>query len=220
MRHTFFSLCLFFVAVVTFAQQQTELRRSKTVFLNEAFQKGRILQTFNRHIDDSVNIFLKDASLCFVRKDTIYKAYLNNVLGLRLDSVEYKKVNNQMGRVVARQGYNYLLCVTTVNMNLLKEETYSSNSAGFFDLDIPSASGVNVNTFFELDRDKRDSDVGYPLQNKYYFWISGKEIPANETQVKKYVRPEMKEAFRTLMADRFWSWRDEKSLKQLLMYLQ
>ena len=78
-----------------------------------------------------------------------------------------------MGRVVARQGYNYLLCVTTVNMNLLKEETYSSNSAGFFDLDIPSASGVNVNTFFELDRDKRDSDVGYPLQNKYYFLAIG-----------------------------------------------
>ena len=125
-----------------------------------------------------------------------------------------------MGRVVACQGYNYLLCVTTVNMNLLKEETYSSNSAGFFDLDIPSASGVNVNTFFELDRDKRDSDVGYPLQDKYYFWLSGKEVPANETQVKKYVRPEMKEAFRTLMADRFWSWSDEKSLKQLLMYLQ
>ena len=63
MRHTFLSLCLFFVAVVTFAQQQTELRRSKTVFLNEAFQKGRILQTFNRHVDDSVNIFLKDGEV-------------------------------------------------------------------------------------------------------------------------------------------------------------
>lgn len=218
MRYLLSFIFFFLTVSLSLAQQQKELHRSKTVFQNESFKRGRILQSFNRHVDDSVNIFLKDASLCFVRHDTIYKAYLNNVLGVRLDSVEYKKVHGQMGRVVAHQGYNYLLCVTTVDMNRLKEETYSSNSAGFFDLDIPSASGVNVNTFFELDREKRDSDVGYPLKDTYYFWLSGKEILANETQVKKFVRPEMKEAFRTLMSDRFWSWNDEKSLTQLLMF--
>ena len=49
--------------------------------------------------------------------------------------------------------------------------------------------------------------------------MKGVIVPAVESKFKKYVRPEMAKAFKNLMADRWWSWEDEASLKQLLPYL-
>ena len=79
-----------------------------------------------------------------------------------------------------------------------------------------------MGVFLEIDSDsqKWEEDYGYPLQNKYYFSIQGKIIPANESNFKKYVKPEMKKAFKRLMNDHYWSWTDEASLMQLFVYLE
>ena len=48
----------------------------------------------------------------------------------------------------------------------------------------------------------------------------GKFVQATQKNVKKYVKPDLKTAFKNLMEDRWWSWRDENSLKKLFMYFQ
>lgn len=213
-----FLICLCLFSTMD-AQQARELKRSKTVFEYPEFKVAKINQSFGRFVKDTVNIFLKDASLCFRRGDKVYKAYTDQIIGLELDSVKYRKVGSQMGRVVMQYGINMLLCVTTVDMDLLREETYGAEAVGFFDIDIPGANGVNVNNFMDLSGHKYEEDEGYPLKNEYYFLIKGEPVPANETQIKKYVRSDMKTAFKNLMADRFWSWKDPKSLSQILIYL-
>ncbi|MBQ5370681.1 MAG: hypothetical protein IIU50_03885, partial [Bacteroidaceae bacterium] len=65
----------------------------------------------------------------------------------------------------------------------------------------------------------REYDKGFPLQDKYYFSIKGEIIPANESKFKKFVKPEMKEAFKRLMNDHLWSWKDPASLAQLFVFL-
>ena len=142
------------------------------------------------------------------------EAYVQNVLGVEFDSVKYMKLrdSNQMGLVVAQKGYNYLLCVTTIDDKKLKDETEGGTNLPFFEI-------TDAGAFFEIDGQAFTFKQGYPLKDKYYFSIKGELIPANETAFKKYVRPEMKKAFKNLMADHFWSWKDAKSLTQLFTYL-
>ena len=98
------ALCIVIVSAA--AQQATVVHRSKTVFQYDDFQVGRVLQPFGRYVNDTLNILLKDASLCFRRGDKIYAADVSHVLGVRFDSIEYKRVGTQMGLVVAQRGYN------------------------------------------------------------------------------------------------------------------
>ncbi len=216
MKHFLLSICFFSVSMALCAQQATMQRRSKTIFQHAEFQPARIMQPFGRSVIDTVNILLKDASLCFRREGKVYAADISHVLGVRFDSVEYRKVNMQMGRVIEQRGYNYLVCVTTINKTRYREEMSGSANPAYFELF--SASGVG--SFLDLDREPlREEEKGFPLEDTYFFIARGEVIPAVESKFKKHVRPEMKRAFKTLMGDRFWSWRDENSLRQLLNYL-
>lgn len=205
-------LSLLFAVPAVRAQQATVQRRSPIPFVFSEFKDAKVLQPFGRSVKAKANILLKNGALCYTENNKIMQAYTKNILGVEFDSVKYLKVDSAMGRVVYTKGYNHLLCVTTVDMKKYNEETYGGENLPYFQID-------ELNVFLELDRDVRDSDLGLPLQDKYYFSIMGEVIPANETSFKKHVRPEMKEAFNNLMHDKFWSWKDEKSLIQLFNYL-
>lgn len=206
-----FSLLLTMPAV---AQQQKADKRTHTIFAFKDFQDGKVLQPFGRFTRAKVNILLKNSTLCFLDSGVVKEAYVNNVLGVQFDSVRYMKLNEkQMGRVVAQSGYNYLLCVTTINKKKLEAETEGGDNLPF--LDIPDAG-----FFYEVDGQAFEFDKGYPLTDKYYFSIMGTVIPANESQFKKYVKPELKTAFRNLMYDHYFSWSDPASLTQLFTYIK
>jgi len=215
LRKSFLALLLLAGTLAASAQQNTELRRSKDIFEFPEFQLAKVQQPFSRFVKDSVNIFLKDASLCYLRKGKVYKADLTHILGVQFDSVAYRKVNDRMGRIVQTQGPNSLVCVTTVNMKQYKSETHGGENMPYFEI----APDAGSNLFIDLDRgEQRDEDLGLPLMNTYYFVIKGEVVPATETKIKKFVRSDMKMAFKNLMADRFWSWKDEHDLSTLLMY--
>lgn len=206
---------LLMISLPIAAQQSKELKRSQSALYFPEFKDAKILQPFGRYTKAKANILLKNGALCYLEGEKIMQAYTKNILGVEFDSIKYMKVDEtQMGRIVASKGFNHLLCVTRVDMDKYKAETEGGENLPF--LDIPDAGA-----FFEIDSDgqKREYDNGIPLEERYYFYIKGDIIPANETQFKKKVRPEMKKAFKNLMADRWWSWKDEESLKQLLPYL-
>ena len=54
--------------------------------------------------------------------------------------------------------------------------------------------------------------------NEPLYIIDGMPVRANEKNIKKYVRPEMKKAFNNLMHDKFWSWKDAASLMELFAF--
>ena len=192
--------------------QQSDLR-SHNIFAFPSFQDVKVLQPFGRFVKAKGNILLKNGAFCFEQNGKIMQANTQNILGVDFDSIKYKKIDaTLMGRVIAEQKYNYLLCATTINMKQLEEETMGGTNAPFLDI-------VDAGQLYEIDGNSFEYDKGYPLQKKYYFMVQGKIVPANETQIKKLVRPEMKTAFKHLMEDRSWSWKDEKSLAQILGYL-
>lgn len=208
-------LMLLVVCTSAMAQQSQELRRSKSALYFPEFKDAKILQPFGRFIKAKANILLKNGALCYMEDGKIMQAYTQNILGVEFDSIKFMKVDEeQMGRVVASKGYNHLLCVTKADMKKYKSETEGGENLPYLDL-------VDAGGFFEIDSDaqKREYDNGIPLQDRYYFYIKGEIVLANETKMKKYIRPEMKKAYKNLMADRWWSWYDPDCLKQLLPYL-
>jgi len=195
------------------AQQQTGDKRSHQPFVFKEFKDAKVLQTFGRYTKAKANILLKNSALCYLQDDKIMQAYTNNVLGVEFDSIKYMKVDeNQMGRVLASKGYNHLLCVTSVNMAKYRAETEGGDNLPFLEI-------TDAGAFFELDGESFEFDKGLPLQDKFYFHLKGRVVPANESNIKKLVRPEMRTAFKNLMYDKFWSWNDASSLAQLLQYL-
>ena len=198
--------------LATKAQQVQQLKRSSTVFLFPEFRDANVRQSFGRVAKTKANIYLKDASLCFMKDGKIIKAYTKGIYGVDFDSLHFMKVDSAMARVVAQKGYNYLLCVTSVNMKRYKEETSGSSELPFFEMS-------DFNVFFEMDGQQREEDMGIPLQDKYYFSVAGQIVPANESAFKKVMDPEQKQAFKVLMANRLWSWNNPDDLVGLLDFL-
>lgn len=197
------------------AQQQQELRRSKTPLYFPEFKEVKVLQPFGRFIKVKGNILLKNGAFCYLENDKVMQAATGNILGLQFDSVQFKKVDDtRMGRIIASKGYNHLLCVTTVDMDKFNAENGGNEDLPFFEI-------ADMGPMIQIDSEsqEREYDKGFPLKDEYYFYVKGTIVPANESQFKKHVRPELKRAFKQLMADRWWSWYDEASLKQLLPYL-
>lgn len=212
------TLFLLFVLTMSFsatvmAQQNQQMRRSKTIFVYPEFQKAKIRQSFGRFVEAEANIYLKDASLVYKDKGKIMRAYTKGIFGVTFgDSVEYVKVDSAMARVVAKSGYNSLLCKTTVNMARYREEEGGSTGLEYFEM-------PDNNVFMDMNQDKRDDDLGLPLQDKYFFSVKGMIVPANESDFKKSMDKGQMEAFKVLMKNRFWSWKDPESLKMLLDFL-
>lgn len=195
------------------AQQVQELRRSRSIFLFPEFQDAKIKQSFGRYAKAKANIYLKDGSLMYMEGDKIMRAYTKNIFGVTFgDTLEFVKVDSVMARVVARDGYNALLCLTTVNMARYREEESGGSDLDYFQLE-------NFNVFMTLNEDRRDDDLGIPLQDKYFFSAKGFIFPANETAFKKAISKEQQQPFKVLMENRFWSWKDPESLKMLLDFL-
>lgn len=200
------------------AQQSQEEKRSNSQLVFSDFQDAKINQTFNRFIRAKVNIMYRNGALCFVDETDgkVKQAFAKNIISVDFDSVRYMKVDTvAMGRVVAQQGYNTLLCLTTIDMARYKELTTGGTDLPFFEIDM---AGLGMSQFMDLSGAEQQANKGYPLKDEFFFNLKGKIIPAKEKFVKRNVRSDMKTAFKNLMADRWWSWKDEKSLAKLLMY--
>lgn len=220
MKKRFFLLLgsLLMTCVSSFAQQVQEDLRTDRQLVFPTFREAKVLQTFNRSIKVKGNIMYKNAALCFVdEKDgKVRQAFTDNILGVEFDSLRYVKVDaTAMGQIMAERGYNRLLAVTTIDMKRYKEITTGNTDLPFVSLDM---GGMGMDQFIDLSGSEQQANKGYPLRRDYYFYLKGRIIPAKERLIKKEVTPEMKVAFKNLMADRWWSWKDEKSLTKLLMY--
>lgn len=218
-------LLFLFLALVTgmaaHAQQQTEEKRSQSQLVFPEFRMAKVRQGFGRVTKAKCNIMYKNAALCFIdeKDNKVRQAYVQNIFGVEFDSCRYVKVDTvAMGLVVAEQDGMSLLRVTTIDMDKYKEVTQGGTDMPFLDIDM---AGYGTDTFIDLSGSEQQGNQGYPLKDRYYFRLAdGKIIPATQKNVKKFVKPDLKTAFKNLMEDRWWSWKDEKSLCKLFIYLK
>ena len=198
------------------AQQSKKQLRSATPFALKEFQRAKIIQPFGKFIWAEANVYLKDASLFFMENDTMKRAFLNKVVAVQFDSVTFRKVEEQqLGEVIAEKNYNFLVRVRTIDMKQYNEETDGTQNAAYLDFD---GIGRMESTFIDLNNSPFVEE-GFPVKDKYYFIVKGKCVVANEAHIEREISKKHLDDFKTLMRDRWWSWRDEESLKMLLEYL-
>ena len=216
LRH-FTLLALFLMLPHTLlAQQSRKMIRSATPFAHAEFKRAKILQPFGKFVWADANILLKDASLCFIENDTIKKAFVDKVIAVQFDSATYRKVEGgQMGLVIAEKNYNSLIRLRTIDMKQYTEEHDGTQNAAYLEFD---GIGRMESSFIDLNN-APFLEEGYPVKDKYYFIVKGKCVVANESHIEREVSKKHMDDFKTLMRDRWWSWRDEESLKMLLEYL-
>lgn len=209
-----------------FAQQAVEDKRSDSQLVFPEFLQAKVRQPMGRVTRARCNIMYKNAALCYI-DDTdgkIRQAVVDNIIGVDFpatesgEAVRYLKVDDlAMGLVVGEQDGITLLRVTTIDMDRYRELTGGSTDLPYVSLDL----GTGIDTFIELDGAEQQANKGYPLKERWVFRLrDGSFIPATERNVKKHVKKELKEAFKTLMGDRWWSWHDEPSLLKLFMYFE
>ncbi len=202
-------ILLALISIGASAQQNQEVRRNKTPFLFPEFRPAKVMQTFGRHIEvEKANIAINNGSFVYMQGDSVLTPSNNSILGVQFDTIDvYMRVDGMvMGRVLASENYNNLLCVTAVDRDLLTEETNRETAMAFLTM--------TESNF--IDYDQFDRKEGYPLCDTYYFSIKGVVIPAIERIVKKNIAPDKKREFKKLMDDRWWSWHDAESLARLL----
>lgn len=208
MKRWLLTLCFIMMsAVAAMAQQGQVERRSKTLFVFPEFKEAVVQQTFGRSIKAKANIYLGEGTLIYIDAKTGKKmrAYLSNIVGVTFDdTIRYMRVDSIMARVVAQRGYNILLRHTYVDKKRLQDERVRD---------------LNFEMMGFVDLEKRDEDQGYPLLDRYYFIIRGEAIPANESAFKRFVSNDQKQAFKVLMGNRFWSWKNLESLMMLFDFL-
>lgn len=210
MKKIIFSLTLVVLALSVSAQQLQEERRSKIPFAFSQFKEAKVNQPFGRFTKAKINFRLWDGALCFIdENDDVRRAYVKNILSVDVDSVRYMKVDSVFGQVIATQNYNFLVRVTLIDKKAWGQEVTELNEM--------MANGGGTFKWSILDLEEKANE-GYILKDEYYFILKGKPIRARESFVKKQVSAEYKEAFKTLMADRWWSWHDPDCLAKLLMY--
>ncbi len=208
------ALCAAVLCVPLWAQQSQQVSRSKTLFALPKFQKAKVLQPFGRYVTADANILLKKSTLCYLENDTVMEANVANILGVDFnDTLRYRKVDGgAMGRVIAEKNWRTLVVVTTIDMDRYRAETVGGDNLPFFEIS-------ELNVFLEIDGDSREDSKGYPLEQRYYFIIDGVPVRATEKNIKPRVKPEMKDAFKRLMNDKYWSWNDANSLISILGYI-
>ena len=215
-KHLTTIILLLLLPYFAFAQQARKQERSATPFANATFKRAKILQPFGKFVWADTNIYLKDASLCFMDNDTIKKAYVEKVVAVQFDSATYRKVEkDQMGLVIAEKNYNCLVRVRTIDMKQYTEETNGTQNAAYLEFD---GIGRMESSFIDLNN-APFLEEGFPVKDKYYFIVKGKCVVANESHIEREISKKHMDDFKTLMRDRWWSWRDEESLKMLLEYL-
>lgn len=212
-----------FSAACAFAQQSQEEKRSDSQLVFAEFQPAKVRQPMGRVTRALCNIMYKNAALCFIdhpelKHSKIMQADVRNIIGVDFDTCRYVKVDDlAMGLVVGEQDGMLLCRVTTIDMERYRELTGGSTDLPYISLDI----GTGVDTFMDLSGAEQQANTGYPLKDRWVFRLKdGSFIPASERNVKKHVKKELKTAFKTLMEDRWWSWKDEGSLKKLFMYIE
>ncbi len=204
-------LCL--GSLSTMAQQSLEDKRSATPFFYKDFKPAKIILKDNRFVRVDANIFLKNGRLIFKDKGKVLESTADNILQVEFDSAVFMLKDKQMLEVVAKKGANRLLRLVTIDQQKLKDETTGGDNLPFFEL-------ADLNVFIELDGDKQENARLYPLTTSYYFHTPKGYIDANQTQFKKHLRPELKEKFRDLMFNKYWSWKDAQSLTLLLDFIK
>lgn len=211
----------FFLCLPVFSQQVQEEETTPIPYAFPQYRKATVTMMFGSKKEVMGNIYLDGSKFYFLKDSIAIEAGLSNVSRVAFGDTLYIPVDTSLARIVATEDNKMLICIRTIDKYKMKGsndgiqgEDKRSEGMAFFQLDMFSSMG-----FIELSPENIDKTKLFPLKREYFFIIDGEIIPAKERPVMKRYTKAQRKVLKGMTENRFWSWKDEQSLAQLLKLL-
>jgi len=198
------------MCMTMFAQEET-----KQLAMFKSYRPATINMTNGKVVRASfANIFLKNAALLYLRGDQTMEAYMNTIKSVRMDSLYFVNINNQLAQFIDSVGENRLYCVTLIDMDAYKTQLKNNVniSANSFSELVNGSDQISYSTV-ELEAEE---DHRLPLIRVYYYLYNGKIIRVHEREISRRLPKSKRHIYKSVMALPDFSWVDAESLMKML----
>ena len=191
------------------AQQAPIDERTPIPYEYPAFRDATVTMMFGSRKHVKGNIYLDGSKFYFMQDGKAIEADPFNIHRVQFGDSLYIPIKDAMALIVAEDSGDI------GRKDGFGGRDQSGEGLPFFQLDVNGVLGT-----VELDNSEaREKAKLFPLKREYYFLLDGDIVPAKERPVlSRYDKARRKE-LRVTTENRFWSWKDEKSLIKLLYAL-
>ena len=197
-------VCAAFMAVAMMAQKRTTM-----LVLYKDFRPSTI--TFadgHRSRQSFTNVFLKNATLLFLKGELTMEANMDNIVRVDFDDRHFVNIDNQLACIVDSVGDNVLYRV-----ELFDKESYErnlSNNVNISNLDL----GEQVST--TTIKLNNEDDYKLPVIPVYYMLYNGKILKVHERTLWNHLPKDKRRIFKTIVGMDNFNWTNDAQLMKLL----
>jgi len=154
------------------------------------------------------NIFLKNASLLFMRGSVAMEADMRTIATVDFDKQHYVNIENQLALELDSVGENRLFCATVIDIDAYKAMLRNNVNISNLSLgDQISYSTVNLTP---------EDGMMLPLVPHYYYLYKGEIIKVHEREISRRLSKDKKRQYKTIISLPDFTWVDTESLVKLL----
>lgn len=158
------------------------------------------------------NIFLKNSSLLYESGGKVKEANIKTLLRVDFKDRSYFRIDTLLAYQVDTIGSSALFCAQLIDVTTYQQ--LIRNSKNITNLDLSWM--VNYATIDATDND----DYLFPLVPQYYFRLGDQFVLVHERTLKRALNKEKRRLMETIINQGGFSWTDEKSLLNLLKWIQ
>jgi len=208
-------MCMVMMAVAMLAQKRTTMP-----VLYKDFRPAVI--TFadgHKSKNAFTNVFLKNASLLFLKGELTMEANMDNILSVDFDDRQFININNQLACIVDSVGPNVLY-----RIDLFDKESYERNlhnNVNFSQVDfgnITNGTTLEMSDFINtgtIDINNED-DYKLPIIPVYYMLYNGKMLKVHERTIWNRLPKDKRRMYKTIIEQPDFKWTDDVQLMNLL----
>ena len=177
------------------------------------FQPAVVYQADGRKLNlPKANIFLKNSSLLYESGGKVKEANIKTLLRVDFKDRSYFRIDTLLAYQVDTIGSSALFCAQLIDVTTYQQ--LIRNSKNITNLDLSWM--VNYATIDATDND----DYLFPLIPQYYFRLGDQFVLVHERTLKRALNKEKRRLMETIINQGGFSWTDEKSLLNLLKWIQ
>lgn len=198
-------LCLGMTNAQEVTKEFTMFRNFKpaTVYMSN----GKVVKTAH------ANIFLKNASLLFLRGEYTLEANMETIDSVDIDGHRFVKIDKMLCEVLDSVNNNKLFCATEIDMNsynaMLRNNQNITSLSSFFSGDQVSYSTIDLSM---------TEDIQMPIVPHYYYLYKGELIRVHEREISRRLPKDkdLRRKYKTIISMSDFNWVEKESLIKLL----
>jgi len=174
-----------------------------------SFRPAVIHLTNGRDIKNPLtNVFLKNASLLFMRGSLAMEADMETIAGVDFDDHKYVKIDKMLCCLLDSVGNNRLYAATVIDFEAYNQMLRNN-------VNITNLSLSDQMSYSTIDLTPQEGQE-LPVINIFYYLYKGKLVRVHEREISRLLSKEQKRRYKTIMSLPDFKWTDRESLVKML----